>query len=152
VSSDHAKELGYDSVISRGTNNNFWNISSGNNEFMITGASQAYPEIIFDYVIGEDNVSDNNYFINLISGALAKYDGATKFRQSSQSKHAVKTLKNLVTRRESDKLVTAVNYYMSVSIKNSVLASQYGNPLKPGSRLHKMLQTAMVESGAYQDY
>ncbi|KFI11864.1 hypothetical protein F0223_06620 [Vibrio coralliilyticus] len=152
VSSDHAKELGYDSVISRGTNNNFWNISSGNNEFMITGASQAYPEIIFDYVIGEDNVSDNNYFINLISDALAKYDGATKFRQSSQSKHAVKTLKNLVTRRESDKLVTAVNYYMSVSIKNSVLASQYGNPLKPGSRLHKMLQTAMVESGAYQDY
>ena len=149
VSSENAP---YHSVISRGTNNHFWNISSGNNEFMITGASQAYPEIMFDYVIGEDNTSDSAFFINLIKNALSKYENAWKMKPSHQSMNALQNLKHIVNSRDSEKLINAVNYYMSIRVHNTTLTGTYGSPLKPESHLYKSLQKALIESGAYQDY
>ena len=119
---------------------------------MITGASQAYPEIMFDYVIGEDNTSDSAFFINLIKNALSKYENAWKMKPSHQSMNALQNLKHIVNSRDSEKLINAVNYYMSIRVHNTTFAGTYGSPLKPESHLYKSLQKALIESGAYQDY
>ncbi|MCY9864356.1 hypothetical protein OTK49_17720 [Vibrio coralliirubri] len=152
VSAPVAKTLGYNSVVSRGSNNRLWRISSGNNEFMITGASQAYPEIVFDYVIGNDDISNNNHFISLVASALNKYSHVSSFRKSRESQYAARTLTGLVLHRKCENLVSAVNYYMSVSTGNNLLSAKYGKPLKSTSRLYKELYKVMIKSGAYQDY
>ena len=147
-----AEDAPYNSVLSRGMNNRLWKVSSGNNEFMITGASQAYPEIIFDYVIGHDSVLDSSKFVAVIKYGLERHNRTFRFRQSRQSKHAIRVLTDLVVRRDSENLVVAVNYYISVTPKTATLSQRYGEPLKMSSSLYSMMKKVMVHSGAYQDF